>query len=1115
MTMMQTQAFDDNDLPELNTAPSERVRDNVFFCFPLFFTRSQRMLLRVLNVKRPEGKALVGREFLLENGPLVVGKAPGSNVRLEYKFVSSRHAVLTVTDSVSLEVRELEGAVNGTFVRVEGNWVPVKDKARQAYVGMQLQFADVICELLTAPQPPPPPQPPAAEERAEGAGRPSHGATLAGEEGDEEEIAVFQRPNPVMRLQPPVAAMAEVQPTQQFEMPTLAIGEEEPATLVSRAGEGEEEDAPTQAGEVSPVRAVAAVEDPPTQLVGDEDAPTAVTKTLHMVDSDVFTGPPDKEVAAPTQACEFEPTQAMAKSPQPAPTPHERALIRTATFSPVSAPPVPVRPGLDDEEEMELPFSSEEQVDSQPGLVTASQRIMPPGGEEEDEEEQQPQQEAEKMVKLPGRIESSSAISDDGRDTQQRARGPEDKAEEKPLLASTSNLDSLPKAALESALRDLGLSVKGSKADLVDRIKNFRQEEAEKPTEKDESVGAKPVKKAEAVASVAPSPKKQNPANMTVPQLKEELKKLGLPVSGNKAELVERLVKGPVQSPAKKKSAPVEDDDKLDIEEEEEAPGKVAGRAPQAAKPSSPPARIVTAIKTSRHSVAKAAPPHPPPPPAREPLPMSEKKAPKKSAVKKKKAEEEKDEEDVKLFDNEEEEEAPKKRQKSAVIDSGKKKTPPKKGSTRAESFWYWAADAGGRRQSQWQAYDAEANDVLVEGMAAGRFRIELGKGRWIDVQSMTQRVTGDPSKRRAVLRSDHKLAGDELKRDGGDGSDSDEEKQKKPSKKKEAAPKKASTKKAAPAKKKRKSEDEEMDEIRVEDDEEEEKAPAKKQAAEGKKKRARASDDEEEEEKKEKKPAAPLKKARSSVGAAKKEEEEESKAAPPPQPKKGRSSVGGAKQVAAAVAASPSPAKHAKKQTVVVGSTGITDEKQLKEIAKLASLGATLSEDAIKCTHLVSAGRVLRTVKMLVAINVGCEIVGVAWVKECLKQGELVDAKDWAVKDAEMEKKFGFKLAASLEAARNGKVFAGRTFYCTENTLPKPDQLKEIIESGGGTVKTALPKSGPIDSDWTIVSIDKDAAQCAKLRSRFSGNICVPEVVLSGVLKQKWAPEQHLLPDQ
>jgi hypothetical protein len=196
----------------------------------------------------------------------------------------------------------------------------------------------------------------------------------------------------------------------------------------------------------------------------------------------------------------------------------------------------------------------------------------------------------------------------------------------------------------------------------------------------------------------------------------------------------------------------------------------------------------------------------------------------------------------------------------------------------------------------------------------------------------------------------------------------------------------------------------------------------------------------------------------------------------------------------------------------VVVASTGIKDEKELAKINKLEGLGAEMTEDVSKCTHLVTAGKILRTVKMLTAICAGCEnVVTFDWVTESLRAGKLLPAQQWAVQDAETEKKWQFRLAASLERAREARLFAGMTFFCTENSAPPPDQLKEIIESGGGTVKTALPAKSAGDAKLIIVSCEKDKSFCEKLKARFP-RIHVPELILSGVLQQHIDLNKHLL---
>jgi hypothetical protein len=516
----------------------------------------------------------------------------------------------------------------------------------------------------------------------------------------------------------------------------------------------------------------------------------------------------------------------------------------------------------------------------------------------------------------------------------------EEREEKRPVAVSTSNLDMMPKPELEKALRDLGLSAKGSKVELARRLNDYRQEQAERPTEKDD----------DSDAAKGKAKKAANLDNLSVPQLKAELKKLGLPVSGVKAELVERLKKGPAAaadaapSPAKKKAnakQEEDDDDELVIEEEEVAPRKRAKSEGEAKAPPAPvvpksPQAAVTAVKTVR-AASKVAPPPPPP-------------------SSKKKKEEEDDDDELELFDDEKEP-TPAKRQKSSVEAKPKKETPPKRAKKEEEKkdeekkketppkkktpskvevegktgHWYWAGDNKGR-QNEWRAYKDEFNEKLEQAHAAGKFKVVLPDDRWVDLQGMVQGVKNDKTKRRAVLRAAHVLKGAELKRAE---AQPDEE-----------APK-ASKKKSAPK--------------------EEEESPKKGKAASAKKSKREEEEEEEEEEEKaeKKKKSAPAKKNKREKEEEQEEEKEEEKPAPL---KKGRTSVGGAKQVAAAAAAAP--------QKAVVSSTGITDEKLQKEVAKLATLGATMSDDDVsKCTHLVAAGKVLRTVKARILCGVPCVI--------------------------------------------------------------------------------------------------------------------------------------------
>jgi hypothetical protein len=76
---------------------------------------------------------------------------------------------------------------------------------------------------------------------------------------------------------------------------------------------------------------------------------------------------------------------------------------------------------------------------------------------------------------------------------------------------------------LKAALKGKGLPVSGKKSELIDRLKGESNEESDEIAEEDNTS------------------KEVNYDDMKVPDLKAALKGKGLPVSGKKSELIDRL----------------------------------------------------------------------------------------------------------------------------------------------------------------------------------------------------------------------------------------------------------------------------------------------------------------------------------------------------------------------------------------------------------------------------------------------------------------------------------------------------------------------------------------------------------------------------------------------
>jgi large subunit ribosomal protein L24 len=109
---------------------------------------------------------------------------------------------------------------------------------------------------------------------------------------------------------------------------------------------------------------------------------------------------------------------------------------------------------------------------------------------------------------------------------------PEGEAEETPDKESEeSDYDTMTVPLLKEALKKQGLPVSGKKAELIERLKG-------------ETLG--PIEETEEEGEETPDEEsdKVDYESMAVPLLKEALKEQGLPVSGKKAELIERLKGG-------------------------------------------------------------------------------------------------------------------------------------------------------------------------------------------------------------------------------------------------------------------------------------------------------------------------------------------------------------------------------------------------------------------------------------------------------------------------------------------------------------------------------------------------------------------------------------------
>ncbi|KAJ1548122.1 hypothetical protein HK096_004433 [Nowakowskiella sp. JEL0078] len=186
------------------------------------------------------------------------------------------------------------------------------------------------------------------------------------------------------------------------------------------------------------------------------------------------------------------------------------------------------------------------------------------------------------------------------------------------------------------------------------------------------------------------------------------------------------------------------------------------------------------------------------------------------------------------------------------------------------------------------------------------------------------------------------------------------------------------------------------------------------------------------------------------------------------------------------------------------------------KESEKVIQLGATLTSDPLLASHMV-ASKIMRTEKMLIAINRGVIIVTKAWLLRCFEASRFVSERGYLLTDKEAELKYSFTLSRSLTHSRATPLFKIKntfvTLYVTPLVHPEYGILKRIVESGGGAIKIVKserdlpPAQDFIDGKAIAVSCVEDSKLHEFFTSR-GANIFNVEKLLTGVLKQEMALE-------
>lgn len=190
---------------------------------------------------------------------------------------------------------------------------------------------------------------------------------------------------------------------------------------------------------------------------------------------------------------------------------------------------------------------------------------------------------------------------------------------------------------------------------------------------------------------------------------------------------------------------------------------------------------------------------------------------------------------------------------------------------------------------------------------------------------------------------------------------------------------------------------------------------------------------------------------------------------------------------------------------------------EQLKLYA--SRLGLDFADGPNRCTHLIM-DRIVRTPKLICAINHAKHILSYRWIIESYESNQLLEEEPYILQDKDGEKEYCFDLVHSLVKRKNrpGLLFNNYVFFVTPSVTPKASTLKEMIESAGGVVATRKRptklqiKQMKLDGKhFVVVTCETDYHLCSTLET-YGVNIVGPEFVISGILRQDIDYETHRL---
>jgi hypothetical protein len=145
---------------------------------------------------------------------------------------------------------------------------------------------------------------------------------------------------------------------------------------------------------------------------------------------------------------------------------------------------------------------------------------------------------------------------------------------------------------------------------------------------------------------------------------------------------------------------------------------------------------------------------------------------------------------------------------------------------------------------------------------------------------------------------------------------------------------------------------------------------------------------------------------------------------------------------------------------------------------------------------------RIRRTKKFFMCLARGAHILSPTWIEAIIKENRYIPYDKYYLEDTNAESRYGFQLRESVRLAKQHPIFENYKIFCTKDTSPPYDDLKDIIEAAGGKFidKINMNKPGK-DLICIVAQIHKSAYEDLYKKGV---PIVSEEFALSGISKQK-----------